>query len=73
SSVESSASASDVYKRLELLMIPGNPPNLLRLPNGCPFQPRCPHAMEICNNAPPLEAFSPGRLRACFKPVEELL
>jgi ABC-type dipeptide/oligopeptide/nickel transport system ATPase component len=29
------------------LTIPGNPPNLLRLPKGCPFQPRCPHAMEI--------------------------
>ncbi|EIO1370935.1 ABC transporter ATP-binding protein [Salmonella enterica] len=57
----------------EMLTIPGNPPNLLRLPKGCRFQPRCPHAMEICNNAPPLEAFSPGRLRACFKPVEELL
>ncbi|ENM6343615.1 ABC transporter ATP-binding protein [Salmonella enterica] len=57
----------------EMLTIPGNPPNLLRLPKGWPFQPRCPHAMEICNNAPPLEAFSPGRLRACFKPVEELL
>ncbi|EBG8643187.1 ABC transporter ATP-binding protein [Salmonella enterica subsp. enterica serovar Montevideo] len=57
----------------EMLTIPGKPPNLLRLPKGCPFQPRCPHAMEICNNAPPLEAFSPGRLRACFKPVEELL
>ncbi|EDH3764569.1 oligopeptide ABC transporter ATP-binding protein OppD [Salmonella enterica subsp. enterica] len=57
----------------EMLTIPGNPPNLLRLPKGCPFKPRCPHAMEICNNAPPLEAFSPGRLRACFKPVEELL
>lgn len=57
----------------EMLTIPGNPPNLLRLPKGCLFQPRCPHAMEICNNAPPLEAFSPGRLRACFKPVEELL
>ncbi|SUG42485.1 oligopeptide transport ATP-binding protein OppD [Salmonella enterica subsp. arizonae] len=57
----------------EMLTIPGNPPNLLRLPKGCPFQPRCPYAMEICNNAPPLEVFSPGRLRACFKPVEELL
>ena len=52
---------------------PGNPPNLLRLPKGCPFQPRCPHAMEICSSAPPLEEFSPGRLRACFKPVEELV
>lgn len=29
----------------EMLTIPGNPPNLLRLPKGCPFQPRCPHAM----------------------------
>ncbi|MWL74577.1 ATP-binding cassette domain-containing protein, partial [Escherichia coli] len=50
-----------------LLTIPGNPPNLLRLPKGCPFQPRCPHAMEICNSAPPLVEFAPGRLRACFK------
>ena len=57
----------------EMLTIPGNPPNLLRLPKGCPFQPRCPHAMEICSSAPPLEEFSPGRLRACFKPVEELV
>ncbi len=56
-----------------LLTIPGNPPNLLRLPKGCPFQPRCPHAMEICNSAPPLEEFAPGRLRACFKPYEELV
>ncbi|MFR0255612.1 hypothetical protein, partial [Escherichia coli] len=24
-------------------------------------------------SAPPLEEFTPGRLRACFKPVEELL
>ena len=56
-----------------LLTIPGNPPNLLRLPKGCPFQPRCPHAMEICNSAPPLEEFAPGRLRACFKPQEDLV
>ena len=56
-----------------MLTIPGNPPNLLRLPKGCPFQPRCPYAMEICSSTPPLEEFSPGRLRACFKPVEELV
>ena len=56
-----------------LMTIPGNPPNLLRLPKGCPFQPRCPYAMEICSNAPPLERFGDGRLRACFKPVEELV
>ncbi|WP_168384885.1 ABC transporter ATP-binding protein [Erwinia amylovora] len=56
-----------------LVTIPGNPPNLLRLPAGCPFQPRCPHAMDVCTTTPPLEAFAPGRLRACFKPVEELV
>ena len=55
-----------------LLTIPGNPPNLLRLPKGCPFQPRCPYAMEQCASAPPLEQFGEGRLRACFKPVEDL-
>ncbi|MFD1803415.1 ABC transporter ATP-binding protein [Mixta tenebrionis] len=55
-----------------LMTIPGNPPNLLRLPAGCPFQPRCPYAMDICASAPPLEPFGAGRLRACFKPVEEL-
>ncbi len=43
-----------------LLTIPGNPPNLLRLPKGCPFQPRCPHAMEQCSSAPPLESFAPA-------------
>ena len=56
-----------------LMTIPGNPPNLLRLPKGCPFQPRCPHAMEICRTAPPLTGFGEGRQRACFKPVEELV
>ncbi|EJF33091.1 ABC transporter ATP-binding protein [Enterobacter sp. Ag1] len=55
-----------------LLTIPGNPPNLLRLPQECPFQPRCQFAMEACNSAPPLEQFGDGRLRACFRPVEEL-
>lgn len=56
-----------------LMTIPGNPPNLLRLPQGCPFQPRCPYAMDICAKSPPLEPFAEGRLRACFKPVEELV
>ncbi|AIJ09938.1 MULTISPECIES: ABC transporter ATP-binding protein [Edwardsiella] len=55
-----------------LLTIPGNPPNLLRLPAGCPFQPRCPYADAGCDAAPPLTAFGEGRLRACFRTVEEL-
>lgn len=55
-----------------LRTIPGNPPNLLRLPAGCPFKPRCPHAMDACMSAPPLTQFGEGRLRACFKSPETL-
>ncbi len=28
--------------------VPGSPPSLIDLPTGCPFHPRCPHAMDIC-------------------------
>ncbi|WP_279023220.1 ABC transporter ATP-binding protein [Gibbsiella quercinecans] len=56
-----------------LATIPGNPPNLLRLPSGCPFQPRCPYATEQCASMPPLTPFAKGRRRACFKPTEALV
>ncbi|PWC09625.1 ABC transporter ATP-binding protein [Brenneria roseae subsp. americana] len=56
-----------------LATIPGNPPNLLRLPKGCPFQPRCPYAIDICHRTPALQSFDNGRLRACFRTVEEVL
>lgn len=57
-----------------LATIAGNPPNLLRLPKGCPFSPRCQYANAQCiEQEPELNAFSAGRLRACFKPVEELV
>lgn len=50
----------------ELKTIPGNPPNLLRLPEGCPFQERCEHVMDICRTTPPELQFLPnGRQRAC--------
>lgn len=47
--------------------IAGNPPNMLHLPKGCPFQERCARVMDICRgDAPKLETFDAGRLRACF-------
>ena len=50
----------------ELKTVPGNPPNLLRLPQGCPFQERCEHVMDICRSEPPELKFLPnGRQRAC--------
>ncbi|WP_323914109.1 ABC transporter ATP-binding protein [Aeromonas veronii] len=46
--------------------IPGNPPNLLRLPTGCPFQERCHRVSEICGQQSPiLIPFNDGRERAC--------
>ncbi|NHB91789.1 ABC transporter ATP-binding protein [Photorhabdus cinerea] len=57
-----------------LTTIPGNPPNLLRLPKGCPFQPRCQFSVDRCVDCEPkLEAFGNGRLRACFKAPGELV
>ncbi|WP_027009950.1 ABC transporter ATP-binding protein [Conchiformibius kuhniae] len=50
----------------ELKTIPGNPPNLLKLPEGCPFQERCDHVADICRREPPELKFLPnGRQRAC--------
>ncbi|MCQ1058236.1 ABC transporter ATP-binding protein [Photobacterium sp. DNB23_23_1] len=54
----------------ELPTIPGNPPNLLRLPVGCPYQERCHRVSSRCSQeAPQLKAFTEGRLRACFSDV----
>jgi peptide/nickel transport system ATP-binding protein len=33
--------------------VPGSPPSLDRLPDGCSFNPRCPYAMEICSEKVP--------------------
>ena len=44
----------------------GNPPNLLRLPTGCPFQERCHRVSEICGKQSPiLTPFNDGREQAC--------
>ena len=47
--------------------IPGLPPSLLNRPPGCPFHPRCPHAMEVCTTAdPPFREVRPNRFVACY-------
>lgn len=46
--------------------IPGSPPNLLALPSGCPFAPRCPLREDICDRVdPPLEDLGDERMVAC--------
>lgn len=54
-----------------LQSIPGNPPNMLHPPSGCPFAPRCVDKMERCEvEHPTLTTKAP--IRACFKPLGEL-
>ena len=50
-----------------LYSIPGTPPDLFRPPAGCGFAPRCPQAMEICDQEPPPEfSLGPGHFSACW-------
>jgi oligopeptide transport system ATP-binding protein len=53
-------------RRQSLYAIPGQPPNLQRLPKGCPFQPRCDYASDRCREELPiLRTVMPGHARAC--------
>ncbi|WOI55724.1 oligopeptide/dipeptide ABC transporter ATP-binding protein [Palleronia sp. LCG004] len=49
----------------DLSTIPGEPPDMSRLPAGCPFAPRCNWAMDVCRAEMPL-LLPHGQLeRAC--------
>ncbi|MDA8219864.1 MAG: ABC transporter ATP-binding protein [Dehalococcoidales bacterium] len=50
-----------------LNVIHGTVPNLLRLPLGCRFAPRCPKAMDICRQVrPTLRDVDGGRQVSCW-------
>ena len=49
-----------------LAAIGGLPPNLMRIPSGCAFNPRCRMAQDICRtDRPDLREIVPGRRSAC--------
>ena len=54
-------------KGQELAAIKGLPPNLMRIPAGCSFNPRCPYVQDVCraDPAPPLEVVPGNRRSAC--------
>ena len=52
------------HKRLE--PIKGQPPNLLRLPPGCAFAPRCAYRMPVCDQPVPLYDFGDGHVARCW-------
>lgn len=37
----------------KLSNIPGSPPDLIGLPQGCPYAPRCPHVLDACRSMVP--------------------
>ncbi len=49
-----------------LVSIGGSVPNPLRMPPGCPFQPRCSHAMPACSGDPGMRDPGDGRQVACW-------
>jgi len=56
----------------KLIPIPGQPPDLLNLPEGCPFMVRCRYADDCCSTADiPLRQVKPGHYSACVR-FEEL-
>lgn len=52
----------------ELVTIPGSVPNLIHLPSGCKFAPRCREVMDICTIREPhlLEDEEPGHTVRCW-------
>ena len=58
--------------RESLAVIPGSVPNLINLPPGCKFAPRCPYVKEMCvQSVPPLVEVVPGHKVRCFMRLPE--
>jgi oligopeptide/dipeptide ABC transporter ATP-binding protein len=57
----------DADRRERLRSIEGLPPDLIQLPPGCKFSPRCPYRLERCfRDEPELEEVAPNQEAACW-------
>lgn len=55
-----------------LASIEGSIPNPYSLPRGCPFAPRCPHAMEVCSVVePPIVSVTNDQTSMCWLHVDQ--
>ncbi len=55
----------------DLETIEGMPPDLIMLPPGCPFAPRCDYVKDVCRESnPPLEEISSGHKLACWVDID---
>ena len=65
-----SSSLSVRGERHDLTSLPGEPPDLLDPPTGCPFHPRCAYATERCSvEMPGWEMRGAGHGAACWHPL----
>jgi len=55
-----------------LATIAGEPPDMSRLPAGCPFSPRCAQVLDNCRAERPVLATRGNRRRACHLPIKEV-
>jgi peptide/nickel transport system ATP-binding protein len=62
----------DVTGKRPLVPIEGSPPSLASLPQGCPFVPRCPLAIDVCREIEPALARvgHSNQLAACHRSDE---
>lgn len=60
------ASVPKLGSRTQLTPIPGNVPALTDLPKGCRFNPRCPHAFDLCKEQEPQLIEKDGRQIRCW-------
>ena len=57
--------------KTRLVPLEGRPPSLDALPPGCPFEPRCPIAIDACRDTePPLLSISSAHGAACLRAPE---
>ncbi len=57
-------------EKLALTTLPGEPPNLIDPPAGCPFHPRCAYATEECRSEYPPQVSRGTQWAACWHPLD---
>ena len=60
-------------EKMALATLPGEPPNLIDPPPGCPFHPRCAHATAVCHQEYPPQVSRGSQWAACWHPLESAL
>jgi oligopeptide transport system ATP-binding protein len=60
----------DQPRKERLVPIDGQPPNLISLPSGCSFVPRCSYRMDICSKErPKLRPIGESHFTACWAEI----